>query len=142
MEKEVVVLDGDDFRAKTKNVDFSKKGRLANLKLAAEHARKEVDQGKIVICAFISPYREFRKMVKGVIGVNKFIEVFVDSPLEVCIKRDVKGLYKKSLNGTIAQFTGMTDPYEPPLTPHIKLDTYRESISKCVDKIITFLFRF
>jgi adenylylsulfate kinase (EC 2.7.1.25) len=92
----------------------------------------------ITIVAVISPYREMRKMAREMIGEN-FVEVFVNAPLEVCEKRDVKGMYKKAREGIIKNFTGIDDPYEPPENPDIELKTDILQVEECVEKILKFL---
>ena len=121
---QVSVLDGDVIRTHlSKGLGFSKEDRDANVLRIGFVAAEIVRHGGIVIAAAVSPYRGARNDVRNLIGENRFIEVFVDTPLEVCEKRDVKGLYAKARLGLIKGFTGIDDPYEPPLDPEIRLDT-------------------
>jgi adenylyl-sulfate kinase len=115
-------LDGDDLRrGLCRDLGFSPDDRRENIRRAAEVARLMNQTGLIVIAAFISPYREDRENARAVIGLERFLEVFVDAPLEVCAARDVKGLYKRAMAGEIADFTGVSAPYEPPESPGVHL---------------------
>lgn len=134
----VEVLDGDVVRQNlTKGLGFSKEDRDENIRrvgfVAALLTRNQV----IVLVSAISPYREIREEVRHRIG--NFVEVFVNAPLEVCEERDVKGLYKKARSGEIKNFTGINDPYEPPLNPEVEcrtdLETREESVSKVLAKL-------
>src|SRR5699024_4942180 len=114
------ILDGDNVRAGlNKGLTFTKEDRKENLRRIAEVSKLFIDAGLVVLSAFISPLREDRKMIKEIIGKEHFIEVFVDTPLEICERRDVKGLYKKARKGEISSFTGLTAPYEAPENPEI-----------------------
>lgn len=133
----VYVLDGDNMRTGlNKDLDFSKKDRKENIRRVAEVAKLFCDAGVIIITAFISPYVEDRKMAKDIIGADNFIEVFVDASLECCMKRDVKGLYAKALTGEIKLFTGISDVYEPPVTPDIYLNTEANDEVYCVNELV------
>lgn len=118
------VLDGDNVRhGLNSNLGFSPEDRKENIRRIGEVAKLFVDAGIVVCTAFISPYRKDRDFVRNLLGKGDFIEVFVDCPVEVCEKRDPKGLYKKARAGEIKGFTGVDDPYEPPLHPEIVLNT-------------------
>jgi bifunctional enzyme CysN/CysC len=115
-------LDGDNLRSGLcKDLGFSAQARLENLRRAGEVARLFVDAGMIVTCAFISPFRNDRALVRDLVGADRFIEVFVDAPLEVCIARDPKGLYKRALRGELAEFSGVSSPYEAPEAPDLQI---------------------
>ncbi len=134
------LLDGDNIRSGlNKDLGFSKEDRSENIRRIAEVAKLFVDAGIITITAFISPFIKDREEAKKIIGRDNFIEIFIDTPLEECIKRDPKGLYKKALNGEIKDFTGIDSPYEPPEDPDICIKTANESIEKSVEKIINYL---
>ncbi len=122
--RQVTVLDGDVVRTHlSKGLGFSKEDRDTNIRRIGFVASELVRHGGTVICAAISPYRAIRDEVRDMVGEENFIEVFVDTPLEVCEERDVKGLYAKARRGEIKGFTGIDDPYEPPLKPEITLGT-------------------
>ena len=119
----VTLLDGDVVRKTLgEGLGFSMSHRRMNVRRVSFVAREIVKHGGIVVCALISPYRSMRAEVRAELR-NRFVEVFVDTPLEVCEKRDVKGLYKKARAGEIPLFTGISDPYEPPPVPEIHLTT-------------------
>ncbi|HEX5002570.1 MAG TPA: adenylyl-sulfate kinase [Bacteroidia bacterium] len=119
------VLDGDNIRnGLNSNLDFSEAGRKENIRRIGEVAKLFVDAGVVVITAFISPFRSDRDNVRKLVAPGEFFEVFVDCPLEVCETRDMKGLYKKARNGEIADFTGISSPFEPPLHPELTVNTH------------------
>jgi adenylyl-sulfate kinase len=120
-----------------KDLGYSKEDRDINIERASILARYLSKHGVGVIASFISPYQKQRKLAR--VGIDNFIEVYVNSPLEVCKSRDTKGLYKKAIEKQINNFTGMDDPYEAPENPQIELKTDKYSIEECVDKIIVFL---
>lgn len=133
-------LDGDNIRQGLNNdLGFSEEDRKENIRRIGEVAKLMIDAGIITTASFISPYREERNFVRGIVDEGEFIEVYVNAPLDVCEKRDVKGLYKKAREGTIKKFTGISDPYEEPLSAEIEVRTDELSIKECVDKIITYL---
>ena len=133
------LLDGDNIRAGlNKDLGFTKEDRRENIRRIAEVAKLFIDAGLITITAFISPFREDREMAKNIIGEKDFIEVFVDTPLEECIKRDPKGLYKKALRGEIKDFTGIDSPYEPPEKPSIHINGTKK-IEENIELLISFL---
>ncbi len=118
------VLDGDNLRhGLNRDLGFSQEDRTENIRRVAEVAGLMNDAGLVVITAFISPYREQRERARRIIGEGQFIEAFVDSSLELCESRDPKGLYRKARCGEIPCFTGVSDPYEPPLSPELTVST-------------------
>jgi len=117
------ILDGDNVRSGiNKNLHFTEKDRMENIRRIAEISKLFMNCGIILICAFISPTNEMRQMAKEIIGEDDFLEVFVNTPLEVCEKRDPKGLYKKARKGEIKNFTGISAPFETPDKPFIEID--------------------
>ncbi len=129
------LLDGDIVRQNlTKGLGFSKEDRDENIRRIGFVAHLLTRNGVIVIVSAISPYREIRQEVSDRIG--DFMEVYVNAPLEVCEQRDVKGLYKKARTGEIKQFTGISDPYDSPLSPTVECHTDQETIDDSVQKII------
>ncbi len=136
----VELLDGDVVRTHlTKGLGFSKEDRDENVRRIGWVANLVARHGGVAITAAISPYRSVREEVRHA-AVN-FVEVFVDTPLDVCIKRDVKGLYKKALAGEISNFTGVSDPYEPPIEPEITIRTNEASIDDSVQTVLSELER-
>jgi adenylylsulfate kinase len=130
-------LDGDNTRMGiNKDLDFSDQGRKENIRRVAEIAKLMVDSGTIVISSFISPFIADRENAKSIIGAEDFIEVFVDCPLEICEQRDVKGLYAKARANLIPNFTGISSPFEAPLSPDITVQTHLMSLEDCLKKII------
>jgi len=122
--RQVTVLDGDVVRTHlSKGLGFSKEDRDTNIRRIGFVASEVVRHGGVAICAAVSPYRATRNDVRNLVGADRFIEVFVDTPLEVCEQRDAKGLYAKARRGEIKGFTGIDDPYEPPLDAELTLDT-------------------
>lgn len=138
--KHTYILDGDNVRRGLNNdLDFSKEGREENIRRIGEVANLMVDAGLIVLTAFVSPFKADRDMVRKTVGADKFIEVFVDCPLEVCEQRDVKGLYKKARAGEIPDFTGITSPFEAPDQPDIHLHTDTETLEESVANVLQYL---
>jgi adenylylsulfate kinase len=134
----VEVLDGDVVRTNlSKGLSFSKEDRDINIRRIGFVCHLLTRNGVPVISAAISPYRSVRDEVRGLIG--DFVEVFVDCPLEELVKRDVKGLYARALRGEITGFTGIDDPYEPPLNPEVVVRTDRETPDESVAKIVAYL---
>ncbi|GAI71320.1 unnamed protein product, partial [marine sediment metagenome] len=113
--------------------------RRENIRRVAEIARIILNSNVMVICAFISPTINLRQLAKRIIGKKYFIEVFLDTPLDICIKRDPKGLYKKALGGEIRNFTGLYAPYESPVNPAMEIKTNRLNPELCITKIIKYL---
>ena len=134
------VLDGDNIRhGINSNLDFSREGRRENLRRIAEVSKLFVDCGIVVLAAFISPYREDRAFVREIVGTEHFFEVYVKCDLDVCEKRDPKGLYKKARAGIIKNYTGVDAPYEEPENPEIVIDTVGLNVEESVDKVLEFL---
>jgi len=134
------VLDGDNIRqGLCKDLGFSAKDRAENIRRVGEVAHLMTDGGLIVITTFISPYRADRDSIRKAIEPNEFIEVFAKCPLEVCEKRDPKGLYKKARAGEIRDFTGISAPYEEPLKPELILETDKFSVAECVAQIMDYI---
>ena len=132
----VVVLDGDNIRTGiNNNLTFSPDDRVENIRRIAEVAKLFLANGIICIVSFISPTRDMRSMAKKIIGPQDFVEVFIDTPIEICEARDVKGLYKKARAGEITDFTGIHAPYEPPVEPDIHIRTVEMSIDISLNEI-------
>lgn len=132
-------LDGDNVRhGLNSDLDFDDGSRVENIRRIGEVAKLFVDSGLIVLTAFISPFRKDRDSVRGLMQSDEFIEIFVDTPLEVCEKRDVKGLYKKARAGEIKFFTGISSVYENPANAELHL-TNEATIDENVDKILNYL---
>ena len=137
----VEVLDGDEVRAwLTPELGYSRADRDANIRRIAQVARLLTRAGTITIVAVVSPFRAAREEARALIG--RFVEVYIHCPLEVCIRRDVKGMYRKALNGQLAQFTGISDPYEPPMSPELTVQTDQETPQESVEHILEALDRF
>jgi adenylyl-sulfate kinase len=135
----VEVLDGDVVRENlSKGLGFSKEDRDTNIRRIAFVADLLSRNGVPVITAAISPYRELRDEARGLMG-DRFIEVFVKASVEVCAERDVKGLYEKAFKGEIKEFTGVSDPYEPPLSPEITLDTEHRTPEESAAEVLSLL---
>ena len=131
-------LDGDIVRQDlTRDLGFSKEDRDENIRRVAFVASLLSKNGVATLCAFVSPYREARRLARE--KCHNFIEVYVKCPVEVAIKRDPKGLYKKALAGQIKNFTGIDDPYEEPENPEIVVETDKLSIEECVERIMSYL---
>jgi adenylyl-sulfate kinase len=134
------LLDGDNIRmGLNKNLGFTNEDRKENIRRIAEASKLFVDAGIIVICAFISPFKEERELARSLVEKSEFIEVFVDTPLSICIERDPKGLYKKALNGEIKNFTGLDSEYQRPENPEITLKSQSEKIEDSVGRIMEVL---
>ncbi|MCO5279931.1 MAG: adenylyl-sulfate kinase [Chitinophagales bacterium] len=133
-------LDGDNIRSGiNKSLGFSVEDRKENLRRIAEVAKLFVDAGIITIAAFVSPLQSDRNLVREIIGENDFVEIFVDTSIEECERRDVKGLYKKARSGEIKNFTGIDALFEVPLNPQIHIKTERTSVDETVKVIIAFI---
>jgi adenylyl-sulfate kinase len=134
----VIVLDGDEVRERlNKGLGFSKEDRDENVRRIAYVARLLTEAGAVAIVAAISPYRAARDAARTEIG--RFAEIHVDCPLDECIRRDVKGLYRKALAGTIGHFTGVSDPYEPPLQADLVIGTHLETPFRSAERIVQYL---
>ncbi len=131
------LLDGDKVRnGINSNLGFSDVDRTENIRRVAEVARLFCDNGIITLCAFISPTNEIRDMARNIIGNGDFFEVYLDTPLEVCEERDLKGLYKKARAGEIKNFTGIDAPFEAAEDANIIIDTSQFGIEECIQKIL------
>lgn len=134
------LIDGDNLRhGLNQDLGFTPADRVENIRRAGEVARLMVDAGLVVICAFISPYRSERDMVRAMVEPDEFVEVFVDAPLEVLESRDPKGLYAKARSGQISNFTGIDAPYEVPTNPAIRVDTTRTTAQNAAREIAELL---
>ena len=137
MNRHTFLLDGDNVRhGLNHDLGFTENDRIENIRRVGEVARLMGDAGLIVLTAFISPFRAERRMVRDMMPDGEFIEVFVDTPLEVAEKRDVKGLYKKARSGELKNFTGIDSPYEPPENPEITVNTVEMTPEEAADHII------
>jgi bifunctional enzyme CysN/CysC len=140
--KHTYILDGDNVRhGLNRDLGFTEADRVENIRRVAEVARLLVDAGLIVVVAFISPYRAERQFARNLFAPGEFIEVFVDTPLEECERRDAKGLYAKARRGELKNFTGIDSAYEPPTSAEICLRTTGLAPETCVDQIVQLLFR-
>jgi len=138
--KHTYLLDGDNIRmGLNKGLTFSNEDRIENIRRIGEVSKLFVDAGTIVLTAFISPFQKERDVVRSLVKEDDFIEVFIDTPLEICESRDPKGLYVKARKGEISNFTGISSPYEAPLNPEIHVKTEKRSIEESAEQIITYL---
>ncbi|GGX60078.1 adenylyl-sulfate kinase [Saccharospirillum salsuginis] len=134
------LLDGDNVRhGLNKDLGMTETDRAENIRRVGEVSKLMVDAGLIVICAFISPYQRDRQMVRSIFAPGQFLEVYLDTPLEVCEERDPKGLYKKAREGVIKQFTGVSDPYEAPEAAEVVIDTSKVNVEKAVKTVLNAL---
>ncbi|ADP32073.1 adenylyl-sulfate kinase [Bacillus atrophaeus] len=137
---QVVVLDGDNIRHGLNNdLGFSDEDRKENIRRIGEVAKLFVQQGTIVITAFISPFREDRKQVRQLVDEGEFYEIYIKCDLDICEQRDPKGLYKKARNGEIPFFTGIDSPYEEPKAPELVLDSGQNEREECKKQLIEFV---
>lgn len=133
------VLDGDNLRSGiNNNLSFTEEDRVENIRRAAEVSKLFANCGVITICSLISPTEEIREMASKIIG-DKYFEVFVNCPIEVCESRDTKGLYKRARNGEIRHFTGIDSPFEPPQHPDLEIRTDIDSIQDCHDRLLAMI---
>lgn len=138
--KHTYLLDGDNIRmGLSKGLTFSDEDRIENIRRIGEVSKLFVDAGLIVLTAFISPFRQDREMVRQLVDKGAFIEVFVDTPLEVCEQRDPKGLYQKARKGEIPNFTGIDSPYEAPEFPEIHIRNDRLPIEEAAAQVLNYL---
>ncbi|MBZ0206500.1 MAG: adenylyl-sulfate kinase [Flavobacteriales bacterium] len=136
----VVVLDGDNVRAGiNSNLGFSDADRTENIRRIAEVAKLFLQNGAVVICCFVSPTIAIREQARSIIGANDFLEVFVDTPLDECERRDVKGLYAKARTGEVKDFTGISAPFEPPPSPALRLTTTGLTAEAAADQLLQYL---
>jgi len=137
MNRHTFLLDGDNVRhGLNKDLGFTEADRIENIRRVGEVSKLMADAGLIVITAFISPFRSERDMVRGMMQPGEFVEIFIDTPLEVAEQRDVKGLYAKARAGQLKNFTGIDSPYEPPETPALHIDTTQMSPEEAADLIV------
>lgn len=142
MGRHTITLDGDNIRhGLNRDLGFTKADRVENIRRVGETSKLMVDAGLICISSFISPFESERQMVRSLMDEGEFIEVFVDTPLEVCEQRDVKGLYAKARAGELPNFTGISSPFENPKNPEVRIDTTLISAEEAADQIIDYLSR-
>ena len=133
-------LDGDNIRQGiNKDLSFEPKDRTENIRRIAEIGHLMVDAGILTMAAFVSPYRSDRERIKTIVGAENFIEIYINTSLEECERRDVKGLYKKARAGEIKDMTGISAPYEAPLRPDIEIITDHQSVETSVKTILDFI---
>jgi adenylylsulfate kinase len=134
------ILDGDNIRSGlNSDLDFGDEGRRENIRRIGEVSHLMLDAGVIVLTAFISPFKEDRQTIREKVGADRFVEIYVDCPLEECEKRDVKGLYKRARAGEIPNFTGISSPFEAPEEPEIRVHTHLHSIDECAQQILNYI---
>lgn len=140
LDKHTYLLDGDNIRmGLNKGLSFSETDRIENIRRIGEVSKLFVDAGVIVLTAFISPFVKDREQVRNLLNDGEFLEVFIDTPLEVCESRDPKGLYQKARAGEIPNFTGISSPYEAPANPEIWLKTDEMSVEEAANKVVSYL---
>ena len=138
--KHTYLLDGDNIRhGLNRGLGFSDEDRIENIRRIGEVAKLFVDAGTIVLTAFISPFQSDRDRVRALVGTDEFIEIFIDTPLDVCESRDPKGLYKKARAGEIPNFTGIDSPYEAPRNPELQLRNDGISVGEAAQQVIDYL---
>lgn len=134
------ILDGDNIRkGLCSDLGFSDECRVENIRRVSEVSRLFVDSGQISICCFISPFKNEREFARSLVDKDKFIEVFVNCPLNECELRDVKGLYKKARSGEIKKFTGIDSEYEIPVNPEIEIKTNELTVDESIEVILNYL---
>ncbi|MDD5114218.1 MAG: adenylyl-sulfate kinase [Methylobacter sp.] len=134
------VLDGDNVRhGLCGDLGFSEQDRRENIRRIAEVAKLMLEAGVITLTAFISPFNAERQQARELVSTDDFVEIYCKCDIAVCEQRDVKGLYKKARSGEIAQFTGISSPYEPPLNPELVIDTDMFSLDECVEQVLALL---
>jgi bifunctional enzyme CysN/CysC len=140
MGRHTFILDGDNVRhGLNRDLGFTDADRVENIRRVSNVARLMTDAGLIVLVSFISPFRAERQMARSLMAEGEFIEIHVDTPLDVAEQRDVKGLYKKARAGEIRNFTGIDSPYEPPLNPELRINTVGRSPEDAAEDILRFL---
>jgi len=138
--RHTILLDGDNVRhGLNRDLGFTDEDRVENIRRVAEVAKLMAEAGLIVIVSFISPFRSEREMARGLVNEDEFIEIFVDTPIEVCEARDPKGLYKLARAGKLPNLTGLGSPYEPPERPEITLEGSRELPTVLAEKVLNLL---
>ena len=134
------VLDGDNIRQGiNKDLSFSPEDRTENIRRIAEIGNLMVDAGIITLAAFVSPYRSDREKIKTIVGAGNFIEIYVNTSLEECERRDVKGLYKKARTGEIKNMTGISAPYEAPINPDLEIITDGKTVEESIKSIFEYI---
>lgn len=134
------VLDGDNIRhGLSRDLGFSETDRRENIRRIAEVAKLMLEAGSITLTAFISPFRLERELARSTVAAGDFIEIYCRCDVTVCERRDVKGLYRKARLGQLAEFTGISSPYEAPLGPELILDTETSNLDECVEKVLNYL---
>ncbi|MBA5608613.1 adenylyl-sulfate kinase [Duganella sp. FT3S] len=134
------LLDGDNVRhGLCRDLGFSDADRVENIRRVGEVAHLMADAGLIVLSAFISPFRSDRRLVRQLMEPGEFVEIFIDTPLGECERRDPKGLYKKARAGQIGNFTGLDSPYERPEQPELRLATLEETAEQCAQRVLDYL---
>ena len=140
LNRHTYLLDGDNIRlGLNSDLGFSNEDRVENIRRIAEVSKLFVDAGVIVLTAFISPFREDRERVRALVEDDEFIEIFIDTPLDICESRDPKGLYAKARKGEIPNFTGISSVYEVPLKSDIHIRSDLKSLDECAQEIIDYL---
>ena len=138
----VRVIDGDDVRSGLcNNLGFSLEDRAENIRRVSELSKLFLDTGVIVLCSFISPTIKVREKSKSVIGQQSYREIYINTPLEICEKRDVKGLYKKARNGEIKGFTGIDSPYEAPKNADLEVRTADQSVEESIEVVCNYILK-
>ena len=133
-------LDGDNIRkGLNSDLSFSSEDRSENIRRIAETAHLMMDAGLVVLAAFVSPYRKDREHIRNVIGDDNMVEIYINTSVEECERRDVKGLYKKARKGEIKNMTGISAPYESPLHPDIQINTEEVTVVDATKQIINFI---
>ncbi|MEL7230866.1 MAG: adenylyl-sulfate kinase, partial [Pseudomonadota bacterium] len=140
MGKHTFVLDGDNVRhGLNKDLGFTDADRVENIRRVGEVAKLMVDAGLIVLGSFISPFQQERDMVRGLVDSDEFVEVFVDTPLEICEQRDVKGLYAKARAGKLKNFTGIDSEYQAPESPEVRLEGNGQEPDRLAERLLAYL---
>ena len=140
--RKTYLLDGDNVRhGLNKDLGFSEQDRIENIRRIGEVAKLFVDSGLIVLTAFISPFKSDRQIARSLVKYDEFIEVFIDTPLEVCEQRDPKGLYKKAIAGEIKNFTGLDAPFEAPTNAALEIKTAEQTIEESIETIYNFFIQ-
>jgi adenylylsulfate kinase len=136
------ILDGDNIRTGiNNNLGFSPDDRKENIRRIAEIAKLLINSGVICLCAFVSPTRDVRNVVRTIVGEKDFLEVYVSTPIEVCETRDIKGLYQKARAGEIKEFTGVSAPFEVPQKAVLSIDTSNKTVDECVNVLLNRLLK-
>ncbi len=136
------VLDGDNIRTGiNNNLGFSPEDRMENIRRIAEIAKLLINSGVICLCAFVSPTRDVRNIVRTIVGKEDFLEIYVSTPLDVCETRDIKGLYQKARKGIIKEFTGVSAPFDVPQNAVLSIDTSDKTVEACVEILLDKLLK-